>query len=81
MGGWVERSDIEIVQISIFFINPSTKTYLACFCFELNDVHGAQTKGLDKWDLCFVIYMFLFWGYNSTNLSLFIKGYCQNSRW
>ena len=30
--GWIERSDIEIVQIiSIFFIKLSTKTYLTCF--------------------------------------------------
>ena len=33
--GWVERSDIEIVRISIFFINLSTKTYLAGLNFVM----------------------------------------------
>ena len=38
--GWVERLDIEIVQISIFFINLSTKTYLAVLYYDLNDIQG-----------------------------------------
>ena len=44
------------VDVSIFFfIKLSTKTYLKGVCYDLNYTEGE----LDKWDLCFVIYMFL----------------------
>ena len=40
--GLVERSDIEIVKISICFIKQSTWTYLAGFCYmyDLNNIQG-----------------------------------------
>ena len=38
----VERSDIELVQIIIFFIKLSTKTNLAGFCYDLNDMSPAK---------------------------------------
>ena len=33
-------SDIEIVQMYIFFIELSTKTYLTGVCYDLNDTVG-----------------------------------------
>ena len=38
--GFVERSDIDIVQISMFIIKLSTKTYLVGYRYHLNDIHG-----------------------------------------
>ena len=42
----------------MFFIELSTKAYLTGVCYDLNDTVG-ELMVLDKWDLCFVIYMFL----------------------
>ena len=59
----------------IFFTKPSTKTYLTGVCYYLNNLEGELR--LDKWDLCFVIYMFLSnnpssGDINSSNLSCLI---------
>ena len=62
-------------DVSIFFIELSTKTYLTGVCYDLNDTVGYLR---DLWDLCFVIYMFLSnnpssGDINSSNLPCFIR--------
>ena len=44
--GWIERSDIEIVQIVVFclFFKLSSKIYLAGFCYDLNDIQDELDK-------------------------------------
>ena len=78
-----ERSDIEIVQIKIFFIiiKLSTKTCLTGICYDINDT-GGELRVWINGILCFLIYIciskiILCWGIDISQICLVCICYQQ----
>ena len=50
---------LKLCRCKYTFIKLSTKTLLTGVCYDLNDTVGELNVRYYKWDLSFVIYMFL----------------------